>query len=219
MGRHAAFFVTLAVAVLAGACSSEDGSDAAPTVTVDEGGVMGAIELCLGESMPEPELLEVGVVTELPDEGRDHVFCPTYDQRPPASGDHFDAWQNCGFYTAPVQDQTAVHALEHGAVWIAYSPDLPSDEIAAIEARVAGQSHLLAAPYPGLQNPIVMTAWTRQLALDRVGDPMFEEFIDTYEARKSPTAPEAGASCGGQIGSPPADPNAAFEEIVAQVLG
>ena len=218
MGRHAAVlsWVVMSVAVLAEACG--DGDSAGSTVTTADGGVTGAIELCLGESLPEPDLLEVGVIRELPDNGNDHVFCPSYDQRPPASGDHFDAWQNCGFYTAPVQDQTAVHALEHGAVWISVAPDLPLDQIDAIEARLDGEEHLLAAPYPGLQNPIVMTAWTRQLALDEIDDPLFEEFIDTYQARRSPTAPEAGVSCGGAIGSPPADPDAGFQAIAERVL-
>jgi hypothetical protein len=63
-----------------------------------------------------------------------------------------------------------------------------------------------------------MTAWTRQLALDGVDDPRFEEFIDTYQARRSPTAPEAGVSCAGAIGSPPADPDAGFQAIAEQVL-
>ena len=90
--------------------------------------------------------------------------------------------------------------------------------MAAIEARTAGEEHILAAPYPGLANPIVMTAWTRQLALDRVDDPLFEEFIDTHLARRSPTAPEAGASCGGAIGVAPDDPDAGFEAIAEQVL-
>ena len=41
-----------------------------------------------------------------------------YEMRPPASGDHFPTWQNCGFYTEPIRDETAVHSLEHGAIWM-----------------------------------------------------------------------------------------------------
>lgn len=225
MGRHAAFFCALVLAVVATACGDgDDGSapagDDAGSVPADvDDGTDAALEACRAETPPEPAELEIGVVTELPDEGNDHVFCPSYLHRPPASGDHFDAWQNCGFYTEPVQDQTAVHALEHGAVWIAYAPDLTADEVAAIEARVGGEEHLLASPYPGLKNAIVLTAWTRQLALDRVGDPLFEEFIDDHLARRSPTAPEAGASCGGAIGATPDDPDAGFAAILEQVLG
>jgi hypothetical protein len=206
------------VALSASSCASGDDTSADPASTLGEGSVADQIELCLGEPSPVPELLEVGVVAELSENGDDHVFCPDYEQRPPASGDHFDAWQNCGFYTSPVQDQTAVHALEHGAVWIAFAPDLAADAVAAIEARVAGEEHILAAPYPGLQNPIVLTAWTRQLAIDDVDDPMFEEFIDTYLARRSPTAPEAGVSCAGAVGSAPDNPDDGFAEIAQQVL-
>jgi hypothetical protein len=228
MGRHAAVFLALVLAVVATACGGDDdGADRAddPAGEVDastaegDSGTDAALEACRAETPPEPAELEIGVVAELPDEGNDHVFCPSYLHRPPASGDHFDAWQNCGFYTEPVQDQTAVHALEHGAVWIAYAPDLTADEVAAIEARVSGEEHLLASPYPGLKNAIVLTAWTRQLALDRVGDPLFEEFIDDHLARRSPTAPEAGASCGGAIGVAPDDPDAGFAAILDQVLG
>ena len=209
----------MSVAVLAAACGDGDSTGSAPQAASADGAVIDPVERCLGQSAPAPERIEVGVVRELPDNGNDHVFCPSYDQRPPASGDHFDAWQNCGFYSAPVQDQTAVHALEHGAVWISFAPDLPADQIDAIEARLDGEEHLLAAPYPGLQNRIVMTAWTRQLALDSVDDPRFEEFIDTYQARRSPTAPEAGVSCADAIGSPPDDPDAGFAAIAEQVLG
>lgn len=220
MGRHAAVLVL--IVLFAAGCGGDDtAGGSAPDVTTDPGGIVddGVTERCEGEIAAEPEPLDVGVVAELADKGNGHVVCPSYDQRPPASGDHFDAWQNCGFYTSPVQDQTAVHALEHGAVWIAFSPDLAADEVAAIEARVAAESHLLAAPYPGLQNTIVMTAWTRQLAVDRVADPLFEQFIDDYLARRSPTAPEAGATCGGAIGNAPSDPDAGFAEILAQVQG
>ena len=208
----------MVVALLAASCGDDSSAESVPEATAEDGGVTGAIERCADESRIEPELLAIGIISELPDNGNDHVFCPTYDQRPPASGDHFDAWQNCGFYSSPVQDQTAVHALEHGAVWISFSPDLSPDEIAAIEARAEGEEHILAAPYPGLKNPIVMTAWTRQLALGSVDDPLFEDFIETYLARRSPTAPEAGVSCAGAIGSPPNDPDAGFEGIVGQVL-
>jgi hypothetical protein len=52
-----------------------------------------------------------------------------YAQTPPVGGEHNPVWQNCGFYQEPVRDETAVHSLEHGAVWITYSPDIPQDEI------------------------------------------------------------------------------------------
>jgi hypothetical protein len=45
-----------------------------------------------------------------------------YPQSPPVGGPHNPIWQNCGFYSKPVRDEYAVHSMEHGAVWITYSP-------------------------------------------------------------------------------------------------
>ena len=149
--------------------------------------------------------------------GREHEVCASYDHTPPASGDHFPAWQNCGIYTQPIQNQTAVHALEHGAVWVAYQPDLDASLVQAMTERLKSEKFALMAPYPGLQNPIVLTAWTRQLAVDDWSDPAIEEFLDTYFGRYSPVAPEAGASCGQAVGSAPTAPNLNYQEILEQV--
>jgi hypothetical protein len=57
---------------------------------------------------------------------RDHTKEPVdYPQSPPVGGPHNPIWQNCGFYSKPVRNENAVHSMEHGAVWITYSPDLP----------------------------------------------------------------------------------------------
>lgn len=208
----------LVLALLAAACG-DDGGDATPAPTVvDESGQPVVDEFgCAVLEQPAPTRLEVGVVLEYPDEGAGHEGCPEslFTHAPPTSGNHFGAWQNCGFYTEPVRDAPAVHSLEHGAVWIAYQPDLPADEVAAIEARMDGETHLLAAPYPGLQNPIVLSAWTRQLAVDRWADPLVEEFLGRFTGRLSTTAPEAGVSCEGAVGVAPDRPDANFAEILA----
>lgn len=213
MRRHVA--VLAAIVILASACGGDDG-DPGPEV-MDEGGVGGSAELCVDATVAAPEVLAVGEVVELDDDGADHVVCPSYDHAPPASGPHFPAWQNCGFYTEPIQDQTAVHSLEHGAVWIAYQPDLDPGVLDEIRARMGVERHVLAAPYPGLQNPIVLTAWTRQLAVEDWADPAVEQFLLDYTGARSPVAPEAGASCEGAVGSAPDDPDGNFGVILEQV--
>jgi hypothetical protein len=40
----------------------------------------------------------------------------TYEQTPPAGGEHNPVWQNAGFYEQQVLRERAVHTLEHGAV-------------------------------------------------------------------------------------------------------
>lgn len=217
MGRHVAVF-TFIFALLAAGCGDDgesEGSDSSPSeeseTEVDEFG-------CPVVDAVAPELLEVGVVFEHPDNGRGHEACSSgFDRSPATSGDHFDAWQNCGFYRVPIRDYGAVHALEHGAVWIAYQPDLSTEEIGAIEAAVEGETHLLAAPYPGLQNPIVVSAWTRQLAVDSFADPLVGEFLGSFTGRLSTTAPEAGVRCDGGFGTAPDQPDAGYVAILDQV--
>ena len=212
MGRHSA--VIAAFVVFLGACG-DDGEESAGDDA--RTGVIGP--MCPDAEVATPELMPAGEVIELSDNGAGHVACASYARTPAASGAHFDAWQNCGFYNEPIRDQTAVHSLEHGAVWIAYQPDLGADQVATIEARFEGETHLLAAPYPGLQNPIVLTAWTRQLAVDDWADPAVESFLDSFTGRRSSTAPEAGVSCEGAVGIAPDDPDANFAEIFDQVVG
>jgi hypothetical protein len=122
-----------------------------------------------------------------------------YEQSPPAGGPHNPVWQNCGYYDQPVRDENAVHSLEHGAVWITYSPDLPQDQVTELQNIAQGQSYILVSPYPGLDSPVVASAWGKQVALDGTGDPDLESFIKAY--RLGPQTPEPGAVCTGGTGA------------------
>lgn len=123
-----------------------------------------------------------------------------YSQIPPVGGPHDPVLQNCGFYDAPVRNENAVHSLEHGAVWITYSPDLPVDQIEALRALSSGHAYVLVSPYPGLPAPVVASAWGKQLVLEGAFDPRLEQFISAFE--QGPQNPEPGAPCSGGIGEP-----------------
>ncbi len=123
-----------------------------------------------------------------------------YEQSPPAGGEHNDVWQNCGYYAEPVRDENAVHSLEHGAVWITYSPDLSEDEVERLRDIAESQTYVLVSPYEGLPTPVVASAWGKQLSLQSAEDPDLERFIGAY--RQGPQTPEPGAVCTGGIGRP-----------------
>ncbi|MDC0359285.1 DUF3105 domain-containing protein [Acidimicrobiales bacterium] len=219
MGRHVSFSFTVLVllAMVAVSCGSSD-SDAG----VEPLGVQGVAEQdangCNIIEKAGVAVLALGVVQVTSVDVGNHVMCPVgYETTPPMSGDHFPAWQNCGFYTEPLLDEVAVHSLEHGAVWIAYDPDLDVAERDAISALVSTDPHLLAAPYPGLANPIVLTAWMRQVAVERISDDAVTDFLDNQLGRRSTTAPEAGASCSEAIGTPPFEPLSRYDEAFAQM--
>ena len=118
-----------------------------------------------------------------------------YAQNPPVGGDHLPAprWQNCGFYEAPVQDEAAVHSLEHGAVWITHSPDLPAEQVAELEELASENSYLLVSPREDLPSEVVLSAWGAQLQLDSVDDERVPVFLTKY--LQGDQTPEPGAAC------------------------
>jgi putative peptide zinc metalloprotease protein len=133
--------------------------------------------------------------------GSAHVRTPvSYPQTPPVGGNHALVWQNCGFYEEPIADENAVHSLEHGAVWIAYRPDLSEEQIDSVGRLAQRQNHVLASPYPGLPSPVIASAWGRQLRLEGADDPRLDQFVRAF--RLGSQAPESGGPCTGGTGTP-----------------
>lgn len=116
-----------------------------------------------------------------------------YAQTPPVGGDHLGVWQNCGIYDRPIFEETAVHSLEHGAVWITHDPEMAPDQVAALGDLLDGRTYVLLSPFDGLPSPIVASAWGVQLAVEDPKDPRLVEFLDAYV--QGPTTPEPGAPC------------------------
>ena len=127
-----------------------------------------------------------------------------YELRPPAGGIHNPVWWNCGFYDEAVPDEHVVHDLEHGAVWLAYAPDLDAADVDVIHDLARANAKVVAAPYPdlaagrgggghGLGPPAARsTRWTTRA--------WPSSWRSTRTARRRP---EAGASCaGGPLGEP-----------------
>jgi hypothetical protein len=125
----------------------------------------------------------------------------------PVGGVHNPQWLNCGIYDEPVRRENAIHSMEHGAVWLAYRPDLPAEQVDYLrnivrnERAELGENLILLAPLPDLDVPLVATAWRAQLKLDDVYDERLQLFLDRYQ--RGPYYPEPGASCTfGGIGEP-----------------
>ena len=169
--------------------------------------------LLVGSVRDEPRLLNradrpvQGVVVS---EGlsRNHVLGPVvYPQQPPVGGDHNPRWAQCGRYDRPVANEYAVHSMEHGAVWLTYRPDLPDKQVQALAAvydeKTAG--HLLMTPNPRQDQPIIVSAWQLQLAVDDAADDRIGAFIDAYQ--NGPQTPEKGATCrAGVVGDGAGEP-------------
>ena len=152
-------------------------------------------------AQPPPENPPEGVVTYPATTNNIVEGAIEYDRDPPTNGDHDSLWQNCGFYSEPIENRHAVHSMDHGVVWISFNPDLPQQDIEAL--RPYGQEpYVIVSPYHGLRAPVVVTAWRNQLDLDGVDDPRLRQFVDQF--RVSETSPLSGNGCTGGVGEPEA---------------
>ncbi len=121
---------------------------------------------------------------------------------------HNGVWQNCGVYDQQIQLEVTVHSLEHGAVWIAYQPNLGEADVKALRALVKGKPYVILAPYfyGGLDKPVVAVAWGARLKLDKADDPRLAQFVAQFANGPKSIAPEKGAQCVSGTGIPLANP-------------
>lgn len=129
---------------------------------------------------------------------RTHVTTPvSYGQVPPVGGDHDPVWQNCNgnVYTSPLRNENAVHAMEHGSVWVTYTSAAPEADVKALAAKVSKTPYSLMSPYPGQPGAIMLTAWGKQVTVDSATDPRVDKFFSAFV--QGPQTPEPGAVCVG----------------------
>ena len=149
-----------------------------------------------------PEQLP-GVVRYDVRNGEDHTKGHVdYPQTPPVGGPHNPKWQNCGFYSGTVQNELAVHSLEHGAVWITYRTPLAPSAREALIGLAKSNDYVLVSAYDDLPAPFVVSAWRHQLRLTSFDKARIDSFVRVFSG--GTTAPEPIASCRGGLGRPDA---------------
>lgn len=117
--------------------------------------------------------------------------------RPPTSGSHGARVAPCDGIAVPdpVAPAEAVHALEHGAVWITYDPELlPPDTVLRLGFRATDGEDLLMSPFPELGAPLSLQSWGHRLVLDTPADPRFEQFVVALAGNPF-LVPEPDAGC------------------------
>jgi hypothetical protein len=134
------------------------------------------------------------------DLGRDHTEEDVdYPMSPAAGGDHSSVWVDCqgSVYDEEIPEENAVHALEHGAVWITYSEEAAEADVTSLGDRVSQTPYTLLSPYSDQSSPITLTAWGHQLGVDRASDPRVNEFLEEYVQGEQ--TPEPGATCASEL--------------------
>ncbi|MER7914998.1 MULTISPECIES: DUF3105 domain-containing protein [unclassified Streptomyces] len=131
---------------------------------------------------------------------RTHVTTPvSYPMHPPVGGNHNPVWADCNgdVYTQQLHDENAVHSLEHGAVWVTYTPKAAKADVEALAAKVKKTPYSLMSPYENQAAPLILSAWGHQVAVKSASDPEVDKFFADFV--QGPQTPEPGASCTGGV--------------------
>ncbi|RST19332.1 DUF3105 domain-containing protein [Streptomyces sp. WAC05374] len=172
-------------------------------------GLVGFGGYVLNKENKEQEQREAAAKAPITDEkswdakklGRNHVTTPvTYPMKPPVGGDHDQVWMNCDrdVYKKPIPERNAVHSLEHGAVWVTYNDKAPSGEVKKLEEKVKKTSYSFMSPVKEQAGAIMLSAWGKQVTVDRADDPRVDAFFTKYV--QGPQTPEPGAACTNGLG-------------------
>ncbi|GAA2245569.1 DUF3105 domain-containing protein [Herbiconiux moechotypicola] len=170
------------------------------------GGAAGALVVGLiitfvvtsAEPKVDPASISIGELQTYPDLTANHVSGTVdYAMTPPAGGDHAAVWLNCGVYSEPVPNENAVHALEHGAVWVTYDPAVVDEAGVQTLRDQLPDTYVVLSPFEGLASPVVASAWGNQVFLDGGDDTRLADFVTKFW--RSNDAPEPGAACTGGV--------------------
>ncbi|HDH02660.1 MAG TPA: DUF3105 domain-containing protein [Actinobacteria bacterium] len=106
---------------------------------------------------------------------------PDFNSDPATSGPYADRWAGCGNYRQAIPEIYLVHSLRRGSVVINYQPALELAEVVGLEELVVEiGGGVLAAPKPGLDHPIVLSAWTKLLPLEEFDRSTIRAFVDQF---------------------------------------
>ncbi|WP_327112501.1 DUF3105 domain-containing protein [Streptomyces sp. NBC_01341] len=131
---------------------------------------------------------------------QNHVQKPVdYPMNPPVGGDHNPVWMNCDadVYTEAIPKENAVHSLEHGAVWVTYNDKAQDADVKALAERVAKTPYSLMSPVTDQKDPLILSAWGKQVTVKSATDARVAQFFTKYV--QGAQTPEPGAACSGGV--------------------
>lgn len=107
-----------------------------------------------------------------------------YNSDPPTSGPHYPTPTKNGVHDEPIADETLIHNMEHGYVWISYRPDVSDDIKNKLKKFVQDDDwKMVLAPRAQNDAPIALASWGRNLKLSDYDEDQIKKFRDSYRNR------------------------------------
>ena len=157
--------------------------------------VVGGIGYLIATSDPESSSKYL-LGEEIPELGASHVSqgerVTTYNSNPPTSGPHWGSPAECKIYNEEVPDESVLHSLEHGAVWVTYKnkDDVNlADSLSSLVEQNPGK--IILSPRAANDSEIALASWGRLLTLEEFDESQITEFIKSNRNN----APEPFAQC------------------------
>ena len=130
-----------------------------------------------------------------PKEGTAHVADGTkveYRTNPPSSGAHYQSPERWGVYDKAITDETIVHNLEHGGVWISYKSSIPAaSKEKLVSFAKSYRSKVILSPRDANDKDIAVASWGRVYKFNLNPDGGFDESaVRDYITKYKNTGPE-----------------------------
>lgn len=120
------------------------------------------------------------------DQGREHIaqnHQHVYNSNPPTSGWHYPQAAEWGTYREELPDETMLHNLEHGGIWISYKPDISEEMRANLEEFYKRWGRkIIVTPRSKNDIDIAVAAWTRldKFSVSEYSEERIEQFIRAH---------------------------------------
>ncbi len=119
-------------------------------------------------------------VQEFKDQGTEHISESglfEYNSNPPTSGPHYGQAPAWGFYEEPIDDESAIHAIEHGGVWVSYK-NLEQAEIDILEDFAKNNSEsVIVTSRDKNESRISAVAWTKLVEFEDIDIDALQKFL------------------------------------------
>ena len=103
-----------------------------------------------------------------------------YDDYPPTGGDHNACWAEWGVHKDVVPAENWVHNMEHGGVVFLYASTLEAEDLAALQAYVAGLPEgraLLSQAEEDFGGVVAVVAWQHRMILGCYDETTVDDFF------------------------------------------